>query len=294
MEKLPLAPDFANLLTARKLMMGRSPLEDADFGRQRVARWIANMSAPLTGEIHDTSPVRTFIPAIIRTPEPIFYLHGGGLVYYSTEVFSPFLAMLSQITGRIVHAFDYPKAPETPMLEIVGHLEQHLAVRLNQVDKPPCVMGDSVGGLLALYFATQVFNGAFSSLHLLYPVLASHHRFTSFEQYGEGYLLDASMLRWFAGHWLPWCQQLGFDPLSADFAFARLPPVTLHTAGYDVLSDEGCAFARQAHLAGASLTHCHHVALPHDFCLYAGKLPSARLAVQQIAEALLRPADSSI
>ncbi len=62
--------------------------------------------------------------------------------------------------------------------------------------------------------------------------------------------------------------------------------MVLHTTEYDVLTDEGLAFAALARQAGASLQHHHHPALPHDFCLYAGKLASSRQAVEQIAAAL--------
>lgn len=286
MNTVPLATDFANLLAARRLFVGKGAQHESDYGRQRVARWIANVSAPLSGKMETNAHVRRFIPEKLRSAEPIFYLHGGGLVYYSTEVFSAFLSTLAHISGREVRAFDYPKAPETAMAEIVDHLEQQLSAELNRVDVAPCLMGDSVGGLLTLWFAGSAFNQAFSRIHLLYPVLANHHNFDSFQHHGEGYLLDAATLRWFAGHWLPWCRQQQFDPLASNYDFSSLPPVVLHTAGYDVLSDEGLAFAAQASKAGASLQHYHHPALPHDFCLYAGKIASSRLAVEQIAAAL--------
>ncbi|BET98882.1 alpha/beta hydrolase fold domain-containing protein [Xenorhabdus taiwanensis] len=286
MNTVPLATDFANLLAAQRLFVGKGMQYEPDYGRQRVARWIANVSAPLCGKTEMIGYVRRFIPEKLRSDEPIFYLHGGGLVYYSTEVFSAFLSTLAHISGREICAFDYPKAPETPMTEIISHLEQQLSAELNHVDVAPCLMGDSVGGLLALWFAGSAFSQTFSRIHLLYPVLASHHNFESFQRYGEGYLLDATILRWFAEHWLPWCRQQQFDPLASDYAFSRLPPIVLHTAGYDVLADEGLAFASLARQAGASLQHYHHPALPHDFCLYAGKLASSRDAVEQIAAVL--------
>ncbi len=286
MNTVPLARDFANLLAARRLFVGKGPQHESDYGRRRAARWIANVSAPLSGKTVVTGYVRRFIPEKLLNAEPIFYLHGGGLVYYSTEVFSAFLSTLAHISGREIRAFDYPKAPETPMTEIVGHLEHQLSAELNHVDAAPCLMGDSVGGLLTLWFAGSAFSQAFSRIHLLYPVLASHHNFDSFRRYGEGYLLDAAILRWFAEHWLPWCRRQQFDPLASDYAFSRLPPVVLHTAGYDVLVDEGFTFAALARQAGASLQHYHHPALPHDFCLYAGKLGSSCEAVEQIAAAL--------
>lgn len=286
MSTVPLARDFANLLAARRLFVGKGTPSESDYGRQRTARWIENISLPPCGKIEATGCVRRFIPEKLRSAEPVFYLHGGGLVYYSTEVFTPFLSTLAHLSGREIRAFDYPKATETPMAEIVEHLAYQLRAELGRVDAAPCLMGDSVGGLLALWFGGSALPQAFSQIHLLYPVLASHHNFESFQHYGEGYLLDAALLRWFAEHWLPWCRQQSFDPLSPDYAFSTLPPVVLHSAGYDVLADENLAFAALAHQAGTSLRHYHYEALPHDFCLYVGKLASSREAVEQIAAAL--------
>ncbi len=47
------------------------------------------------------------------------------------------------------------------MAELVGHLEQQLSTELNHVDAAPCLMGDSVGGLLTLWFAGSAFSQAF-------------------------------------------------------------------------------------------------------------------------------------
>ncbi len=137
------------------------------------------------------------------------------------------------------------------MAELVGHLEQQLSTELNHVDAAPCLMGDSVGGLLTLWFAGSAFSQAFSQIHLL----------------------DAAILRWFAEHWFPWCRQQQFDPLASDYAFSKLPPVVLHTTEYDVLTDEGLAFAALARQAGASLQHHHHPALPHDFVCMPANSP---------------------
>ncbi|CCJ86994.1 alpha/beta hydrolase fold domain-containing protein [Cronobacter dublinensis] len=281
----PLAKDFANLLAVRNMMMSARVANDADDDRARVARWISGLSAPLACDMREEAGVRRFYPDVVRDPQPIFYLHGGGLVYYSTAVFAPFLSALCQQTGREIYAFDYPKAPETPMQDCVDALERQLAEWITPA-RPPALVGDSVGGLLALWFASGPFAGAFSSLHLIYPVLARHHDFASFDAFGQGYLLDAQTMRGFARHWLPWCDAQRFDPLDTGFAWRALPPCTVHTAGYDVLKDEGLAFVAKAREQGCSLTHYHHPAMPHDFCLYAGKLPSAQRAVDVIADAL--------
>ncbi|EMA4139692.1 alpha/beta hydrolase [Cronobacter turicensis] len=281
----PIAKDFASLLAVRNVMMSAGVKEETDYGRARVARWIAGLSAPLACQMREEKGVRCFYPDEVRDPQPIFYLHGGGLVYYSTAVFAPFLSALCQRTGRKIYAFDYPKAPETPMQDCVDALERQLAQWMT-LSPRPALVGDSVGGLLALWFASGPLAGAFSSLHLIYPVLARHHDFASFREFGEGYLLDAQTMRGFASHWLPWCGAQQFDPLSPAFGYRALPPCTVHTAGYDVLKDEGLAFVARAREHGGSLTHYHHPDMPHDFCLYAGKLPSAQRAVDQIAAAL--------
>lgn len=283
-----LAADFANLLAARKFVTGRTPASGVDAERQRSARWIEHLATPVTARVEYHDGVRSFYPQQSErgaVSGEIFYLHGGGLVHYSTEVFAPFLSLLCEATGRVVRAFDYPKAPETAMHDIVASLDARLARALAQTDSVELV-GDSVGGLLALYFASRRFRTKISRLQLLYPVLASHQDYPSFIQYGSGFLLDAQTLAEFAAHWLPWMREQGFEPLADDFDFNALPPCVLHTAGCDVLCDEGLAFERRARAAQAPLRHLHQPNLPHDFCLYAGKLASARQGVDALIQSL--------
>lgn len=244
---------------ARRQYVTKGLQHEFDYGRQRVVRWRTNLSAPLSGRTEVIGHVRRFILEKLLSAEPIFYLHGGGLVDYSTEVFSV-LSALVHLSRREIRAFDYSKAPETPMDEIVGYLEYLLATELNHINEAPSLMG----GLLTLWVAGSACSQAISQIHLLYPALTSHHNFVSFQHSGEGYLLDAAILRWFAEYWLPWCRQQQFNPLAPDFTFSKLPPIVLHTAGYDVLADEGLVFAALARQAGALLQY-HHPALPYDF-----------------------------
>ncbi|NBA96263.1 alpha/beta hydrolase fold domain-containing protein [Pseudomonas sp. R5(2019)] len=93
-------------------------------------------------------------------------------------------------------------------------------------------------------------------------------------------------MAWFAQHWAPWCMAEHFDPLSDDFSFVALPPCELHSAGHDVWRDEAQAFVEQATRHNAPVNHHFHGDLPHDFCLYSGKLGSAQRGVAKIAATL--------
>jgi acetyl esterase/lipase len=286
----PIAKDFANVLTARQLVLANAvAVPAADYGRAQSAHWINNFSADIPAAMHRQGDARIFTPTEIRDPREIFYLHGGGLVHYSTEVFASFLAALSVNTARVIRAFDYPKAPETPLDRIVEHLVQQLATALaaTATSSAPELMGDSVGGLLALYFCQRSFAGQFARLHLLYPVLALHQNFSLYATYSKGLLLDADTMAWFARHWTPWCQAQQFDPLSPDFVFANLPPCEVHSAGHDVLRDEAAAFFASASQRNGPVRHHSHADLPHDFCLYSRKLESAQHGVARIAATLL-------
>lgn len=282
----PIARDFANLLSARRLLGKLAGNEQPEQARDRSARWIDSFATQTSSGVSVADGVRTFTPFEVRDTREVFYLHGGGLVHYSTAVFTTFLSALSDATGRVIRAFDYPKAPETPMADIVDHLERALANALVAVAEPPELMGDSVGGLLALYFSQRRFAASFSRLHLIYPVLAMHHEFASHRQYGAGYLLDTSTLANFAAHWQPWCDAERFNPLTDDFPFGTMPPCELHSAGCDVLRDEAQAFAERAARHQASVNLHIHADLPHDFCLYVGKLDSAKRGVATIASVL--------
>lgn len=257
--------DFRKLAKLRRFFMKGNPRDAPDFGRASAAAWAARNAPSLPDgvKIEETAFGRRFIPVQFDA-DPIVYIHGGGLVYYDTAVFTPFLAQLAAQTGRMVLALDYPKAPETPALKVRASLETTLS-QITALHPRVSLMGDSVGGLLAAQLAHAP---GVADLHMLYPVTSLG--VDPADPYGTGHFLDAEMMDWFYDFIKP----LGAAPVS-------LPPTTVHIAECDILASQARVFAEKT-----KARLCEYPGLPHDFCLFSGASETASEAVRQIAEGL--------
>lgn len=291
-----LHPKFRTLAVARRIVSGGRPATSVIDDRTNAERWIKRFASGdievgahiIKGEhatvIHPVAATGAAQRANMR----VLYIHGGGMVYYNSAVFTPLLQFWANTLGTPIEAFDYQKAPEHTLEESISGLMQCMCAQLNDDDARPTVLaGDSVGALLALYIAARHRPGRFAKLLLIYPVLELQSEHPSYTEYGEGYFLDASAMRRFKEFLLPYFQANGFDPfkLSAEERCA-LPPCTLVTSGCDVLCDEGLSWKATMEKSDVVVQHCHFDDLPHDFCLYAGKLDVARAAVKRILSTL--------
>lgn len=289
-EVRPLNVEFGRLAAARKIMAVRASTGSLADDRVNAERWISRFGS--TDEPDDASIDASEDSVIIRPAQEdaagpyVLYIHGGGMVYYSTAVFRPFLRDLANTLHAPVEAFEYPKAPEHTVEEAVERLGTHIAERCRTLgDRPLVLAGDSVGGLLSLYLSLRVLPGVFSRIVLIYPVLDLGTERESYRTFGEGYFLDSDSMRLFKSILEPFFAGRDFDPFAlSDGDLARLPACSIVTAGCDVLRDEGLAWVEQLAGRSAGLRHQHFPDLPHDFCLYTGKLNSAKNAVTEIAE----------
>ena len=211
------------------------------------------------------------------------YVHGGGLVYYSPQVFAPFLAQLAEKTGQTVFALDYCKAPEARPALALDQLTDTLRVLLAAYrDMHFTMAGDSVGGLLATQLCHALQEARMDALQLIYPV--THLSVAQEDPHGTGHFLDTDMMNWFYGFIRPLCQAQPAPLALSDKAIEALPPTTIHVACCDILAPQARAFADRL----ASLDRLEgciaHDGMPHDFCLYAGSSLAAAQALTRIAD----------
>ena len=205
-------------------------------------------------------PVRLYRPER-RAPLPaLVYLHGGGWVVGGPENVDAACRELAAGIGCVVLNVDYRLAPEHPFPAAV---EDAWAVVRAAVDAPErfgadpdavAVAGDSAGGNLAAAAALLARDHGVHLAHqlLVYPVTDTAMDTPSYAEYATGYGLDASAmarsLALYRGDADP------ADPLLAPLRasdLTGLAPATVITAEYDVLRDEGEAYARR--LAGAGV-----------------------------------------
>lgn len=297
-----LSRSLAQVAAVRRIFTRGKDRQRPEQSRALVTKWIDQY------RVADPAPDAAGNGPVLRPPDDargwwtidareagapartLFYLHGGGFVYYSARTFVPLLAEWARAHRARVFVFEYPKAPEHAVDAIFGHVRDAVARARHLIDSEgeggaaPSIAGDSVGGLLALYLATHALAGRFRHATLIYPVLSLHADWPSYDAFGTGFFLDADDMRWFASLFVPAAASAGFDPfaLSGD----ALPPCRLHVAGCDVLRDEALAWTSRMRARGASIDLVDHEGMGHDFCLYAGKLPCARQAADRIGNAL--------
>jgi acetyl esterase/lipase len=282
--RAPMRRDFSALAALRRMMGSFNPLDNADYGRPAVEAWISRF----IGVIAEGVTAEPFSGGLRLTPnvpsgQHLYYVHGGGLVFYRAELFVPMLSQIAAASGLTVSVFDYPKAPETATTQILEYLSQTVAEALTHhpTNAPsPLIAGDSVGATLALFLSQSVFPGGFAQVHLLYPVLTKSRPPSPYDQ---GYFLDALVMEWFQGFIDPVFDPLGGPPDQwPPERLAALPPVTIHAAECDLLRGEAEAFAECCREAGVLRNYSLHQGMPHDFCLYAAVAMSARQALQQV------------
>ena len=288
-----LAPSYRNIVAALRLFPGSVPAPSAvPQLRTRASAWISRWRLPLPADVrkHESNAGWTvFEPA--TTAGHVFYLHGGGLVFYSVDDFSSFMAYLASSSSCNVTGFHYAKAPEHGPREIIDGIASRIGRRLVEIPSgaPVFLVGDSIGGYIALLLALQRFPGIFRRLVLIYPVLDLHQQRPSYQRYGRGYCLNADMMMWFQSLWHKGDGLLNFHPFHLqDSDLINLPETLVVSAEMDVLRDEAFEWCSGLQDRQAAVLHEHMPMLAHDFCLYAGAVPEAKTAIDLIG-AYLRP-----
>ena len=274
----PAEPDYASFTAtqARADMLARvAPLLAA-----------APLPAGRQDLIHDGLPIRIIRPA---TPGPhpvVLFLHGGGWAVCSNDTHQPLAVAIAQASGAAVVMVDYRLAPEHPFPAAIDDAMAGLAwVRshsaAHNLDAARIVVaGDSAGGNLAAVVAARARDLA--GQWLIYPVTdhPDPAAYPSYVENSEGYGLSAAAMSWYWG-------QYGGDGADARPMvredLAGLPPALVQTAQYDVLRDEGEAYAARLIAAGVPTICTRHAGMAHGFLSLAGLLPAADLALDEAA-----------
>jgi acetyl esterase/lipase len=288
-----LAPAYRNIVAGLRLFRPTVPTSATlPQLRAKTSEWISHWRLPLPGNVsqeEDWERWTIFKPAA-EARGHVFYLHGGGLVFYSVEDFSSLMAYLAAASGCTLTALRYAKAPEHAPHEIVELLVSSIKKRFAELPagEPVTLAGDSIGGYIALLLALRRLPGRFRRLILIYPVLDVDHQRASYVTYGRGYCLNADMMRWFQSLWHG--QDAGsFSPFRlTDADISHLPETLVVSAEMDILRDEAFEWCADLRARNLPVIHHHMPTLAHDFCLHAGAVPEARAAIDFIASQLRR------
>lgn len=227
-------------------------------------------------------PVRVYRPALTGEPKVVVFIHGGGHLSGSVEVYDPVARHLAMATGNIVVSVDYRLAPENPypaglsdakaVIENVWSLldSQHIPYT-----RQITLIGDSGGGAfsatLAAYFSREQ-PGFIHRLVLIYPSLDYTLNWPSVQENGTGKLLDESKIRWYFQQYFRNEEDRKqtsplYLPLSQDF-----PPTLVFSGGLDPLRDENFAFVARLQAAGIPVQHVHFPGMTHAYLMLEDKV----------------------
>ncbi|WP_221793254.1 alpha/beta hydrolase [Aquisediminimonas sediminicola] len=222
----------------------------------------------------------------------ILFFHGGGFVVGSLETHDAMCHELAVATDAAVLAVDYRLSPETPFPGPLTDCERALtwaaanASRLGLDATRIALCGDSAGGNLAVALAVQARAHGPSVRHvaLFYPAIDPGCSSPSMEQFGSGYFLTSDIMRWF------WACYLGNEngtanPLAAVMQanLTGLPNMSVITAEFDPLRDEGERFLLALRHAGVMATGRRYLGMIHGFASLSAITPTASRAIADIA-----------
>lgn len=259
------------------------------FGQGPELRHVADQTLP--GEvkirIYSDSP-ETIQPAVI-------YFHGGGWVLGNIDTHDALCRRFAKGADCTVVSVDYALAPENRFpkpLDDCYQATRHVADHASDYAIDPdrlAVMGDSAGGNLAAAVALRARDEAGPAIKLqvlIYPIIERNFETESYRQFGTGHGLTRATMEWF------WDQYLGDQepgPL-ADLTQAQslrgLPAAHVVTVEYDVLRDEGEAFARRLSDAGVPTTLKRYDSNLHGFVHFVGAFDDGIKATEEITQVL--------
>jgi acetyl esterase len=226
------------------------------------------------------------MPARPRGTLPVVvYFHGGGFVMGTLETHDPYCRALTTEAGVMVVSVDYRLAPEHKFPAgvedclaatewVLEHVEE-----LGGDGRRVFVAGDSAGATMATVVALLLRGKGVKTLAgqiLLYPVTRYCDPPTaSYVEMAQGYGLTRKGMEWL------WRQYLNDASEAKDFraaplmaeSLAGLPRAFVVTAEYDVLRDEGQAYARRMEAEGVDVTHVFAEGMNHAFAASADEFP---------------------
>ncbi len=300
---MPLHPFLQAMVDKAALL---PPMHTVPLERLRatdVARFTAGvprLELPLVQEATMPGPggplaLRIYKPSTEPNLPVIVFFHGSGFVLCSLDTNDLICRQLCKASGAIIVSVDYRLAPEHKFpaasddclgaTRWVGHHARKFGGDPARI----ALAGDSAGGNLAAVTALRVRDQGGPALRgqlLVYPV-TDHPSApkASYQECGEGFGLTEASMRWFWDLYLadredpthPYASPLRADNLR------ELPPAYVITAQYDVLRDEGEAYAKRLAEHGVETKVEHFPDMNHGFMFWVGLIDPATEAVVKSA-----------
>jgi acetyl esterase/lipase len=259
---------------------------------RRFERWVPMPPADtemVRGRLGGVAALRVATPRS-RPDRHILFLHGGGYVAGSPELYRHILWRFASAAGARVAAIDYRLAPEHPF---PAALDDAVAAWQGLLDEGAAagrsaVMGDSAGGALALALALRLRDmGA-----PLPAAIVALSPWTDLALTGASLrsnavadpLANAAVAASLAAAYLagadprnPYASPLNGDPTG-------LPPSLIQVGSDEILLDDAVRMAERMRRAGCEVALEIWPRMPHVWHAFAPLMPEALRAIARIGE----------
>ena len=249
-----------------------------------------------TGEI----PVRIVRPENSNEKKNlpvIIYFHGGGWVLGNAGTHDRLIKELANGANAALVFVNYTPSPEAKYhspIEQAYAATKWVAETGQTINVDPsrlAVAGDSVGGNMAIAVTMLAKKrGGEPRINfqvLFYPVTDANFDTASYNAYQDGYWLTREAMKWFWNNYTS--DQINrkeptVSPLQARVEDLKgLPPALIINGEFDVLRDEGEAYAHKLIDAGVEVRAVRYHGTIHDFVMLnpISETPAARGAIEQ-------------
>ncbi len=273
-------------------------------GRARFRRECLVFAAPKTkvGAVREfdipspAGPLRArhYAPAEDGQQPLTVYLHGGGFTIGDLDTHDEPCRLLCRHARVHVLSVDYRLAPEHPFpaapddaIAALRWAQAH-AAELGADAAKVAIGGDSAGGNLAAVASIEAARGGHPPVAqlLIYPVTDKRRSRPSEAMFSEGFFLSTADRQGFSRCYTGGSAAVDEDPrvsplLTPDLG--GLPPALVVIAGFDILRDEGVAYAEALEAAGTETRRVHVASLGHGFLHMTTVTPTAHKAMVRIA-----------
>lgn len=224
----------------------------------------------------------------------IIYLHGGGWILGDKITHDRLVRQIANGANAAVIFVEFKNSPEAQYPTAIEEAYEALlyvsqkAESLKLDASKIAVVGDSVGGNMAtvLTMLSKARSGPKISYQvLLYPVTDANFETESYNEFAQGLWLSKEAMKWFWDAYLPNEKEREnhtASPLRASIEQLKdLPPAFVITNEYDVLRDEGEAYAHKLMEAGVPTTAVRLLGTVHD-CLLLNPLAHSQVVKDAI------------
>jgi monoterpene epsilon-lactone hydrolase len=261
--------------------------------RARIAklqRWVPTPptdTETVLRELGGIPAVRVATPAS-RPDRHILFLHGGGYVTASPELYRHITWRIAAAAGARLAAIDYRLAQEHPFPAALddAFAAWHGLLAQGADPRRAALMGDSAGGGLALALALRLRDEGAP----LPAAIVALSPWTDLTLSGESLrrsdaadpMQGAAIAARFAACYLagadphhPYASPLYGDP-------AGLPPTLIQVGSDEILRDDAVRMAERMREAGCAVGLEIWPRMPHVWHAFAGVLPEARRAIERV------------